>query len=118
MELIFPSEQLGSSNTDLYDAIQVVSRKNLEAKKIKNKKYLGRGSPLMEQTGARGHGAGRISIIALAMIKDTETKKQKRKRKSEKHDCIPGARGHGAGRMRRVILPSPWSQVWYKICDM
>jgi hypothetical protein len=52
------------------------------------------------------------------MIKDTQTKKQKENRRSEKHDYIPGARGHGAGRMRRVILPSLWSQVWYKICDM
>jgi hypothetical protein len=45
MEPIFPSEQPGSSNTDLYDAIQVVSHKTFEAKKIKNKKISAGGPP-------------------------------------------------------------------------
>jgi hypothetical protein len=38
LEPIFPPEQLGSSDTELYDAIQVVSHKSFAARKIKDKK--------------------------------------------------------------------------------
>jgi hypothetical protein len=45
-------------------------------------------------------------------------REKKKKTETENGDYIPGARGHDAGRMRRVILPRPWSQVWYIVCDM
>ena len=74
----------------------------------------------MEQTGARGHSAGRMMFISLAMVKETikNRKRRERKHRDETGDYIPGARGHGAERMRRAILPRPWSQVWCIVCDM
>jgi hypothetical protein len=61
-------------------------------------------------------------FIASAMNEDRQDKEKKeekeRERKQRNDNYIPGVSGHGAGRMKRVILPRPWSQVWWVVCDM